>query len=423
MTKVSRTIVEVLHAGRADLFVISWSKSEVIEPIPSHTAHSIKELEVGDIFHTQSFVLSSSSLQQPAVSSQEEIVIPRKKTWNKVAVLQALAGTVKRDVTAYDYRFQDDPILSPSGSLDVKILTLAEESGRNVAKYFISTYPKYFQTDYAEPHIPCFMPEVTEPQIEGVSEAALKERIQLRRVTDAVDLYDQLLQGGNTVSLNVTNDLLDLICLYGDRDPVKESFLQQTLSHISQYLTSLPHSENNNAERIFGLLSEPNTRSYSALIQGMVKHGAFSKAIETYTDLRRNGLIGDVAIFNALIRAVWGSYPTFNERVEKSMNFLVEMESQKIKPNLNTFNAVLKCLLNSGKFGRASAFSVFSEMKALNIEPSLGSYNFLIYMFYNAALKDHEEANIAILDNVMNEILGKSFTPQHPEDGTLSASY
>lgn len=35
-----------------------------------------------------------------------------------------------------------------------KLFSLSQESGRNAAKYFISTYPKYFQKDYAQPHIP-----------------------------------------------------------------------------------------------------------------------------------------------------------------------------------------------------------------------------------------------------------------------------
>lgn len=40
------------------------------------------------------------------------------------------------------------------------------------------------------------MPEALTPQIEGVSEEALKERINLRRVKDSVDLFDQLVQAG-----------------------------------------------------------------------------------------------------------------------------------------------------------------------------------------------------------------------------------
>lgn len=42
----------------------------------------------------------------------------------------------------------------------------------------------------------CLMPETLKAQIEEVSEAALIERIQMRKVKAAVDLYDQLLQAG-----------------------------------------------------------------------------------------------------------------------------------------------------------------------------------------------------------------------------------
>ena len=40
------------------------------------------------------------------------------------------------------------------------------------------------------------MPESLEPILEEVSEAALVERISLRKVRAAVDMYDQLLQAG-----------------------------------------------------------------------------------------------------------------------------------------------------------------------------------------------------------------------------------
>ena len=42
------------------------------------------------------------------------------------------------------------------------------------------------------------MPESFEPQIEDVSEAALRERIRLRKVKASVDLFDQLLQAGDS---------------------------------------------------------------------------------------------------------------------------------------------------------------------------------------------------------------------------------
>ncbi|KTG44782.1 hypothetical protein cypCar_00028386 [Cyprinus carpio] len=196
------------RAARRSISMISWSFE-------------------GAVCVSSSFALNSAADQQPAVSSPEEIVIPKKKTWSKEAVLQALASTVKRDPTASDYRFQDDPYLTPKTSSEFKLFSLSQESGRNAAKYFINTYPKYFQKDYAQPHIPCLMPDTLEAQIEEVSEAALIERIGMRKVKAAVDLYDQLLQAGTSVSLDVTNQLLDLICFYGDHDPAQENVPEQ----------------------------------------------------------------------------------------------------------------------------------------------------------------------------------------------------
>uniref|UniRef100_A0A8C2EM43 Small ribosomal subunit protein mS39 n=1 Tax=Cyprinus carpio TaxID=7962 RepID=A0A8C2EM43_CYPCA len=321
----------------------------------------------------RSFVLNPAADQQPAVSSPEEIVIPKKKTWSKEAVLQALASTVNRDPTASDYRFQDDPYLTPKTSSEFKLFSLSQESGRNAAKYFISTYPKYFQKDYAQPHIPCLMPETLEAQLEEVSEAALIERIQMRKVKAAVDLYDQLQQAGTPVSLDVTNQLLDLICFYGDCDPAQENVPEQR-----------------------------NEETY----------GAYSKAFSTYTDLLNNQLKADVSTFNALITAAPEVKEKYNEKWELIVDLLKQMAEQKVKPNLLTLNAVLKALRRCGTVGKSQAFPVISEMRALSIDPSLASYNHLLSIFYKPGHKGQTD----ILQEVMNEVSGKSFTPQDPDD-------
>lgn len=55
------------------------------------------------------------------------------------------------------------------------------------------------------------MPETVSPCLEEVSEEALKERINLRKVTAAVDMYDQLLQAGeNTHTIHLYINLCSL---------------------------------------------------------------------------------------------------------------------------------------------------------------------------------------------------------------------
>ncbi|KAF5896940.1 pentatricopeptide repeat domain-containing protein 3, mitochondrial [Clarias magur] len=345
--------------------------------------------------------------------SEGEIVIPKKKTWSKEAVLQALASTVNRDPTACHYMFQDDSYLTPRTSGEFKLYSLSQESGRSAAKYFINTYPKYFQNGFAEPHVPCLMPETVELQIEEVSEAALVERIRLRKVKAAVDMYDQLVQAGTTMSMDLTNDLLDLICLYGDRDPTREDSPEQGTEDTGEEqddskrrkgrprraseLLKIVWRENNNAQRIFNTMSERNSRSYGALIRGMVKYGAFSKALDMYTDLLNNRLTADVHTFNALIIAAAEVKDKYSDKWDLIVDLLKQMAQQKVRPNLLTFNTVLKVLRRCGSLARGQAFLILNEMKALGIANSA---------------QGHTE----ILQEVLNEMSGKSFTAQDPDD-------
>ncbi|XP_062381442.1 small ribosomal subunit protein mS39 [Sardina pilchardus] len=376
---------------------------------------------------------TASALQKIAVAaegSSDEIVIPKKKTWSKEAVLQALAATVKRDPTAANYMFQDDPYLIPRTSGEFKLYSLSQESGKTAARYFINSNPKFFQKDFAEPHIPCLMPETFQPQIEEVSEAALVERIQLRKVKAAVDMYDQLVQSGTTLSLDLTNDLLDLICLYGDQDPKTNDLdPEQKTEEVEEVqddsrkrkgklrrasdIIQVYWRENNNAERIFNLMPERDSRSYGALIQGMVKHGASSKAFNIYTDLQNNRLTADVNTFNALISAAPELREKYAEKWELILELLKQMAEQKVRPNLLTFNAALKALRRCGGIAKSQSLLILGEMKALGITPSLASYDHILSIFSKGvASQGHTE----ILQDVLNDISGKSFEPQDPDD-------
>lgn len=56
------------------------------------------------------------------------------------------------------------------------------------------------------------MPEICTPQIEGVSEEALRERINLRMVKASVDLFDQLLQAGMFIACQFQDGALLKSC-------------------------------------------------------------------------------------------------------------------------------------------------------------------------------------------------------------------
>ncbi|XP_023598107.1 small ribosomal subunit protein mS39 isoform X3 [Trichechus manatus latirostris] len=364
------------------------------------------------------------------VTSVEEVIIPRKKTWDKVAVLQALASTVNRDPTAAPYAFQDDPYLIPASVMESRSFLLAKKSGETAAKFVINSHPKYFQRDIAEPHIPCLMPEYFEPQIDDISEAALKERIKLKKVKASVDMFDQLLQAGTAVSLETTNGLLDLLCYYGDQEPPADYHFQQT--EKSKELEEATEEENeksgksghqhgstwrgkNNVERIFALMPEKNARSYCTVIRGMVKHRANEQALNLYTELLNNRLTADVYTFNALIEATaLTGNDKFEEKWNKIQELLKHMVAQKVKPNLQTFNTILKCLRRFHIIGRVPALHTLREMKAIGIEPSLATYHYLIQLFYPT--ESSSKMSSLIIYDIMNELTGKKFSAKDLED-------
>ncbi|XP_073097643.1 small ribosomal subunit protein mS39 [Manis javanica] len=370
------------------------------------------------------------------VTGTEEVVIPKKKTWDKVAVLQALASTVHRDTTAAPYAFQDDPFLIPASSVESRSFLLAKKSGENAAKFIINLHPKYFQKDIAEPHIPCLMPEYFEPQIEDVSEAALKERIKLKKVKASVDMFDQLLQAGTSVSLETTNSLLDLLCYYGDQEPSADYHFQQSeKSELEEageteenrkpkkagHLFGVTWRAKNNAERIFAIIPEKNAHSYCTMIRGMVKHRAPSQALNLYTELLNNRLHADVHTFNALIEATAViANEKFQEKWNNILELLKQMVAQKVKPNLQTFNTILKCLQRFHLFARLPALQTLREMKAIGIEPSLATYHYIIQLFCHNGFTSKESC--AVIYDIMNELTGKKFSSRDPDDGMFFQS-
>ncbi|KAM7168891.1 small ribosomal subunit protein mS39 [Macrochelys suwanniensis] len=378
----------------------------------------------------------SASLQKTEADpevTEEEIVVPRKKTWDKLAVLQTLASTINRDPTAAHYMFQDDHYLIPRNYFEAHLFSLSKESGKNAAKYIVNEFPRFFEKDIAEPHIPCLMPENLAPQIEEVSEAALKERIQLRRVKASVDMFDQLLQAGTPLSLETSNRLLDLLCFYGDREPTREDQSEHKeglevseaeapdqrkrkgRSRKTSDFIGPKWRENNNAERIFNLMPERNAHSYCTMIRGMVKHGACVRAHDTYTDLLNDRHTADVYTFNALILAVPEVKENYIERWELVEDLLKHMVQQKVQPNVLTFNAVLKTLRKCGGMGKSISLKILREMKALKIEPSLATFELLLAIF-------SKFGSMEIIYEVMDEIEGKTFVARDPGDDNFFVS-
>uniref|UniRef100_A0A663NEW8 Small ribosomal subunit protein mS39 n=1 Tax=Athene cunicularia TaxID=194338 RepID=A0A663NEW8_ATHCN len=262
-----------------------------------------------------------------------------------------------------------------------RLYSLSKESGKNAAKYIIKQFPQYFDKTFAEPNVPCLMPEILTPQIEGLSEEALKERIHLRRVKDSVDLFDQLVQAGTPVSLETTNSLLDLLCFYGDGESTPEN---------EEKKEDLEEPGNNNAERIFKIMPERNAHSYCTMIRGMVKHGASAKAYDMYIDLLNERHKGKCL----LVFHFW-SFNTKDLGILFKV-FLNHMAQQEVQPNLLTFNALLKTLRRCGGIGKSMSLLAIKEMEALDIGKRIRMVIIFLCHLQNSIVKSSVANNTVI---------------------------
>ncbi len=74
-----------------------------------------------------------------------------------------ISSHVGRDYTAPDYRFHDDPHLTPYNSLSKRDYILSKDGGRRSARYIINEHAELFEKNQIEmvPEVKAFLPAVT----------------------------------------------------------------------------------------------------------------------------------------------------------------------------------------------------------------------------------------------------------------------
>ena len=57
---------------------------------------------------------------------------------------RAIGGCLKRDFTAPDYKFHDDPFLIPYNSMQKRDCLLSKQGGKRAARYVLNQHPELF---------------------------------------------------------------------------------------------------------------------------------------------------------------------------------------------------------------------------------------------------------------------------------------
>ncbi|XP_034934200.1 protein PTCD3 homolog, mitochondrial [Chelonus insularis] len=331
--------------------------------------------------------------------SSSEIHIPMRKERGPTDILRALEKTIKRDPTAPQYKYHDDPYLIPISSRQKRAYALAQEAGRKAAMWIREQHSNLFQHKVADPVIDSFLPKAVYNDEAKVSEEILKNVIKDGHISDALTIY-KLLQ--ENTSIETKCELLQLLCFYNNEEPLSEELINERwLKTVYQRPTwrNCPDTD-----KLFMYLKNQDiliaTEAYNAMMCGYAKFYNEQKVWQLFEEAKKKNLPLSVKAYNALILTV----PLVRDTTEERYNLLIElfqkMKNYKVQPDIGTFNSALKTAVSirNRTVSENLCRSLFAEFKHLGIEPSLASYNYALQIFYR---KDSPR------NSLLNEIITK----------------
>lgn len=376
---------------------------------------------------------SSSSAASPK-KVKIEIPIPDRIERGPTDILKALASTIKRvnfipfhpkivslkriidkqDMTAAHYKYMDDPFFIPQSNLNKRSFALSKESGRRAARYFLDKYPHLFYRDDAEPKIAAFSYKDTYNIDTEYDESDLINCTASGEVLNSIQVYKSCLKREVPISSGMRQSLLEMVSFYNSQDGPDLEFLEENWFKSSSVESVLRKTWNDAsfAEELFQSISEKTPETYEAMIRGYAKHNAGDKAFNMYQECKENNMPLGVETYNHVIKIIPFLRESGETRWELLVEILRDMNLMKVRPNLNTFNEMLEMLLRLPSFRerKNNTMKILSEMKSLNIDPSLATY------YYITTILNERGPTSPVLYEVMRRIEGKSFTLRHPKD-------
>ncbi|KAL3103410.1 hypothetical protein niasHS_002596 [Heterodera schachtii] len=341
--------------------------------------------------------------------------IPKPIQRSPTDLLKALAGTVKEDETSVHFGLVDDPIMIPTGFRDKRLYLMSKELGRRTARKIVEEWPTLFMLDRDVPELKAFRPQKPlDPTLVQPNEENLQKMIMDRRVSDAIKLYQRIVDEEVHISQSIKLDFFRLLCYYSeDNFPLTEFEEWHSIRffYSNKENKETTWKEGGIAENLFSELPKTD-ESFSTLICALCKFpGEYSvgRARELYSEMTSIGLIPFEEVFNSLLSA---QIPFDSSSSFDVTHWLHEMSRLGVRPSVKTFNAALSSLLqfkekgaNSFEYGTEEMAAVTSvriingpsteesydnehlwktasdlvhEMRSLGIEPTLATFSYTL---------------------------------------------
>ncbi|KAM7346077.1 small ribosomal subunit protein mS39 [Cochliomyia hominivorax] len=351
-----------------------------------------------------------------ATTTEEKIVIPQRIPRSSTDILQALSATVGRDPTAPHYKYHDDPFLIPTSNVAKRTYAMAQEAGRKAAKWIKEEHRDLFKHQEAQPPIDAFAPKMVFTEESEVSAQTLDQLIKQSEIKDAVFVYNIMKQKGLELSAEQKQSLLELIAFYNNEEPSTEEYYEERWfkqNNEAQQRHRKSWKDGDLAEQIFNEIEPKTANTYAAIIRGMAKYYQADRAYALFQEATEKQMQLDTETFNSIISNVNFLKENVDQRWELCKDLLQQMKQQQLKPNLGTLNSLLECISTFGnyKLARTSALQVLAEFKKLGVEPSLGTFYYVLIIF----CRERGPVSHVIVD-ILNEINGQEFKIQHPRD-------
>ncbi|XP_032512042.2 small ribosomal subunit protein mS39 [Danaus plexippus] len=346
--------------------------------------------------------------------------IPRGPT----DILQALAATVGTDPTAAHYKYHDDPYLIPLSNFRKRSYALSAEAGKKAAAWVRDQHPELFttrewdppmkmKTPYfnADPHIEAFAPKPIYNDESKVTEEDLVYTIKNALLEDAVKVFE-LLGGVDNVNEELKLYLLQLICLYNEKEPISNEWIEERwFSTAVKERQSTTWKLGGLADKIFTSMDPKTPEAYCSLIQGMAKYYQAERAYALSREALENNIPLSTDVYNSLLVCIGFLKEGVTLRVEALLELLNEMNQQGITPNTGTLTACLRSLSawGGGKTLQNMALQIIAEFKNIGIEPNLSAYYYLLCLFCK-----ERGPRIDILSGILTELEKKDSL--EPED-------
>lgn len=312
--------------------------------------------------------------------------IPKRIDRGPTDILQALSSTLKYIPKEPAPVLQDDPYLLPIRPGDKKFYILSKLNGKKTAKFLLNKHPEFFYRDDAEPKVAAFKPMEEYNSEMEFTEDDIKWCISETDPVNAEIAYKSLEEKGVKISDETLLEFFELLCYTNGEKKIDEidAERERYVPQSEEDLVNQTWKNSGLATKIFKQMKDniDPPRVYSAMIAGLSKYNEHTTAKQIFDEFRTaypdTGLHSSA--YNGLLNSIFRINSSVSSAHEAINEIVRHMEDNLVKPDLMAFNSILRTYRSFQCDDETcqKAFQLLNDMKALSIEPSLATFNYLI---------------------------------------------